>query len=119
MDAAEGQVAAGQRHVHGTGRRARRRERGALLLEGGLDLGLECVDEGAELAPGVGRQGAERLHQPGHGAGLAAEERVGERLEGGVGRRVRQLLLELLPDRVDRRTIERGLGHKRGSGVIC
>ena len=56
VDAAERQLAAGQRDVHGARGRPRGLERRALLVERGLDLGLERVDERAELAPGLGRR---------------------------------------------------------------
>ena len=71
MDAAERQLAARQRDVDGAGG-GRAARAPARSVDRRLDLLLERVDQRAELAPRLRRQRAERLHQPGDAAGLAA-----------------------------------------------
>ncbi len=71
-----------------------------------LDLGLERVDERAELAPEIGRQRAELLQEAADRAGLAAEELVVQRLQVGVGTRGGEPRAEVRAQRLERRSVE-------------
>ena len=77
MDASERQRAAGQRDVDGAGGRPRRLERRALLVERGLDVGLERVDQ-LRRTRGAPPARARRASSsaPVTDAGLAAQEFV-------------------------------------------
>jgi hypothetical protein len=96
---------AGARHLRG----------GAPGLERRLDVALQRVHELSVLALRVRGQRREVLHQRGDGAGLAAQELVGERLEVAVGGRRGELRLELRAKRVDGAAIEDRFSHTHKS----
>src|SRR5205085_9239461 len=94
------------------GRLACRLERGALLVDGGFDLGLQRVDGLAEVAALLGRERRQRLHQRGELAGLPAQEGVVKRFErlvaGSRGELREERLGQSLDSGVIRHVLRRG-----------
>ena len=119
VDAPDRRLASGQGDIDGSRRRSRLGDSATLLLDRGFDFGLEGVDETPELAASLGRERAERLHQPGHRAGLAAQKVIVERLERRLGRGRVEPGAEVRAQRVDIRTIGQGVSHGSMPNAQC
>ena len=93
--AANWRPTAGQRHVDRSRRRARRLERGALLVQRRLDLALQLVGLFPEDRTLLGRCARDVLQKSGQGTAFATKISIAQRLEVGIRRRRRELASEL------------------------
>ena len=102
MDAAERQLASGERDVHSAGGWPAGAERGPSVVERRFNLTLQLVDERTNFAPALGGQAAKLFEEAGDRPGLTAQELVVKRLEFGVRTRRRDARAEVRAQRLER-----------------
>ena len=113
MDVPDDRAPAGERRIEPRRRGSRGRELLGAAVEGALDLGLQLIETGAQLALLVGGDGREPGVEGRDATALAAEIPIAERLEI-PGRRDRgELGLERLPEVVPVRVVHGGWATRR------